>query len=359
MTSRLPVVLAALVVTLSAVAAPTAEACSTFCVNDGGTILFGKNYDWDVVDGLVMVNKRGVVKSGMTADNPAQWTSKYGSVTFNQYGREMPNGGINEAGLVIELMWLDETEYPAADSRGSVSNLQWVQYHLDVSASVEEVIAGDAEVRIAREGQARVHFLVADRTGARATVEFLEGKTVIHTGESLPVAALTNHTYDQSLAYLKRHAGFGGTTPIPGSQRSLDRYARAAAGIDAFAESTTEDAVEYAFDLLESIAQGDWTRWSIVYDLAGMRVYFRTVGNGRVRHFDVDEFDFSCESPVTILDVNADLEGDVTDRFEPYTLEANRSLIDRAFDQTDFLKDSPPLVREAMARFPLSTRCAP
>jgi choloylglycine hydrolase len=26
------------------------------------------------------------------------WTSRYGSITFNQYGREFPSGGINEKG---------------------------------------------------------------------------------------------------------------------------------------------------------------------------------------------------------------------------------------------------------------------
>jgi choloylglycine hydrolase len=28
------------------------------------------------------------------------WISKYGSITFNQYGREFPTGGMNEKGLV-------------------------------------------------------------------------------------------------------------------------------------------------------------------------------------------------------------------------------------------------------------------
>ena len=35
---------------------------------------------------------------------PASWVSKYGSVTFNQYGRELPTGGMNEAGLVVETI---------------------------------------------------------------------------------------------------------------------------------------------------------------------------------------------------------------------------------------------------------------
>jgi penicillin V acylase-like amidase (Ntn superfamily) len=43
--------------------------------------------------------------------NPAKWVSRYGSVTFNQYGCENPTGGMNEAGLVVEQMWLDESAY--------------------------------------------------------------------------------------------------------------------------------------------------------------------------------------------------------------------------------------------------------
>jgi len=72
------------------------RACTTFCYQDGGALVFGKNYDWNVEDGLVVVNKRGVVKTAMIERGPATWTSKYGSVTFNQYGREFPSGGINE-----------------------------------------------------------------------------------------------------------------------------------------------------------------------------------------------------------------------------------------------------------------------
>ena len=86
-------------------------ACTTFCSRE--PLLFGKNYDWSLGEGLLIVNKREVQKEALTEDRPARWTSRFGSVTFNQYGREFPNGGMNERGLVVELMWLDETEYPA------------------------------------------------------------------------------------------------------------------------------------------------------------------------------------------------------------------------------------------------------
>ena len=98
-----------------------ADACTTFCLRDDGRILFGKNYDWNVGDGLLVVNQRGIARQAdMPDDRPASWVSRYGSVTFNQYGRDFPSGGMNEAGLVIELMWLEGSRYPAPDQRPAV-----------------------------------------------------------------------------------------------------------------------------------------------------------------------------------------------------------------------------------------------
>jgi len=339
--------------------AQTAAACSTFCFDGRGGPVFGKNYDWDVSDGIVVVNKRGVHKVAMTADNPARWTSTYGSVTFNQYGREMPCGGINEVGLVVELMWLDETEYPTPDTRQALPNLQWVQYQLDRSETVADVIATDADVRISRRGEARVHFLVADRTGACAAIEFLDGRVVVHTGETMPFEALTNHTYDRSLTYLRRHSGFGGAVPPDDTRRSLDRFVRAASAVNAFAERAPDDGVDNAFDVLASVDQGSSTQWSIVYDIGAMRVHFRTYRQPAVRYFDVGAFDFSCESPVRLLDIDADLPGDVSGKFELYTLDANRALVGRSFRKTSFLRDVTTGELDAMARYPDLTRCEP
>ena len=120
----------ALIATLLVLAlAVPGSACTTFCLRDGGRIVFGKNYDWSVGDGLLVVNKRGVARKADAESDPrpASWTSKYGSVTFNQYGRDFPSGGMNEKGLAIELMWLEGSRYPAADARPGVDNLQWIQ----------------------------------------------------------------------------------------------------------------------------------------------------------------------------------------------------------------------------------------
>src|SRR5437763_15834564 len=88
-----------------------ASGCTTFCMASDGRFVFGANYDWDTGVGLIMVNKRNVAKDSGTG-RPAQWVSRFASITFNQYGRDYPTGGMNEAGLAIALMALDQTQYP-------------------------------------------------------------------------------------------------------------------------------------------------------------------------------------------------------------------------------------------------------
>ncbi|MCD4733203.1 hypothetical protein K8R78_03070, partial [bacterium] len=97
--------------------ASLAGACSTFLLANDEEIIFGRSYDFEVGDGMLVTNKYGVSKSAFMpySDVAATWVSRYGSLTFNQFGRETPQGGINDAGLVVELMWLEETTYSEAD----------------------------------------------------------------------------------------------------------------------------------------------------------------------------------------------------------------------------------------------------
>ncbi|HMK02730.1 MAG TPA: linear amide C-N hydrolase, partial [Ferruginibacter sp.] len=180
------------------------SACTTFCLNKNGHIIFGRNYDWVTGAGIVNTNQRGLFKTSMktSAGNTASWVSQYGSITFNQYGKEFPTGGMNEKGLVVELMWLDGTTYPAADGRPAMGVLQWIQYQLDNSATTADVIATDPKIRISEKGTP-IHYLVADAGGSVATIEFLDGKMVVHKDKDLPFPVLTNDSYASSLQTAK------------------------------------------------------------------------------------------------------------------------------------------------------------
>ena len=69
-----------------------AHPCTSFSFDNNGQIVIEKNYDWSIGEGLIIVNKRGVKKiaeqhRNLKSDKPARWTSKFGSVTFNQMGK--------------------------------------------------------------------------------------------------------------------------------------------------------------------------------------------------------------------------------------------------------------------------------
>jgi choloylglycine hydrolase len=336
-----------------------AFACTTFCLKGKGEVLFGGNYDWEVGDALVLVNKRGVAKTAtiIDSDNGAKWVSKYGSVTFNQYGRENPTGGMNEEGLVVQQMWLSDTEYPKVDARPAIGTQEWIQYLLDNSATSVEAIKNAEAVRI--ESEVKVHYLIDDNAGNAATVEFLKGMMVVHTGTNLAPPTLTNDTYDNSLNYAKQI-----DVAKASSNESLDRFTRAFKKTTDFEKRplTNEQAVAYAFEVLSDVAQKDrtetWTQWSIVYDQKRSRIYFRTKQSSQIKSVDIKAFDYSCGTPVKMLDMNAKEGGDVTAKFTDYTRKANRDLIERSFNGTSFLKSVTAMERVYMASYPESFKCS-
>jgi len=320
--------------------------------------IFGKNYDWSFLrDGLVIVNKRGVLKTAIKFKDeigqPASWTSKYGNVTFNQYGREIPMGGMNEAGLVVEMMSLNEAEYPVPDSRPYISSLQWIQYQLDNCSKVEEVIASDSQIRIPPTHYGPgTHYLVSDRAGDCASIEFLDGVMVLHTRETMPVKALANSSYAASVKYWEKAT----TLPSDHSPHSLHRFTRAANMVRNYDPKTSKSAVHYAFDILKKVVKGYQTRWSIVYDINNSCIFFRTDGNSKLRHFYLKRFDFSCKTPVKVLDINAALSGDVTEYFLDYTQQINRNLIGNAYKKTYFTDKTEEKI-DRISRYPESTVC--
>ena len=337
-----------------------AYSCSTFRIDHDNQFYFGRNYDWIVGHALLVVNKRGVKKtarlsSSLEEASPAVWTSKYGNVTFNQYGCGFPQGGINEAGLVVEAMMLPGALYPATDSRPGVGSPQWMQYQLDNHSTVDEVIASDSKIRIPRyrnKNMPGTHFLVSDKSGDCAVIEFLEGKMVVYTGDTMPVMALTNSRYAESLDYWKK-----GVAPEPDKYQSFTRFILAANMVRKYGARASRPPVDYAFDILSQVSDPVKTKWSVVYDQDNLRVHFITQTNKKIRTMDLNKFDFSCRTPVRVLDANADLAGDVTDKFQDYTQKINRDLIGASFAGTPFLMLVPDEELDRLSRYPDSMTC--
>lgn len=336
---------------------PSADACTAFLIKHPDGPLMAKNFDWDVGAGLLVINPRGLAKTAMVPEGakPARWTSRYGSLTFNQYGREFPLGGMNEVGLAMEVLWLDETEYPDPGGRRTLGPLQWVQYCLDSFRTVSDVVASASELAVS--GAAKLHFLACDPTSNCAVIEFLDGELVARGERTLPLPVLTNDTYTASLTYLNRTLGYGGEPVEPEGPGSLARYARAARGVHTVRSAGGDrPPVDAAFGVLADVAQPDLTRWSIVYELQKHRVSFRTAADPQTRSVDLDGLDLDCTAEPLMLDLAGDGAGDVTGRLVPYDPARNLEVLRAGFSANKITAPGEPAI-EAMATYPEGLVC--
>jgi len=306
-------------------------ACTSFCFNTPDGPIFATNLDLMTGDGHLFINRRGIAKTGYntsTLGETAEWVSLYGSVTFNLVGRELPWGGMNEAGLVVSTMQLNASRCPDADARPPLSEAGLVQYLLDTCASVQEALAVAQEVRLA-QNECGSHYLLGDEAGDCAAIEFLDGKFVSYHGETLPVRALANATYASGVTYLEQ-----GVVPADNPGESVERVAAAADKMKTFNPDGGVSPIDYSLAVLtETVVApkkwwSDWfnepyTRWHMVFDVAQRQIHFRTVDKAAVRRLSLAGLDFSCRAPLLMLDVNADLEGNIAGDFQPYDHDAN------------------------------------
>ena len=320
-------------VCLCFMALQNAIACTTFFINKNGQLVFGRNYDWVSGAGMVCTNLKGLNKTSVKTEdgNTITWVSRYGSITFNQYGKEFPTGGMNENGLVVELMWADGSQYPKADDRPVLGVLQWIQYQLDNNATIEEVIATDAKIRISQNNPP-LHYLIADAHGNAATIEFFNGKIVVHKGKDLPFPVLTNSPYVQSAKTAEDANILSGNTNFSFRDNSLQRFTKACSMVQQYQQNEiNKPVVDYAFDILNNVSQKDFTKWSIVYDLKNKKVYFKTANYPDIKSFTFNSFDFACTSKAKVMDMNQSLKGDINKNFKPFSNEINRAIMERGY----------------------------
>jgi len=299
--------------------------CTCSCLDHEGTCIFGQNFDFPFRKALLFVNKRNVVKAGWEpgiTGEVARWTSRYGSVTISQAGYQQPWGGMNEAGLMVGSMYHAAGGTTRVDARPTLSGGLWVQYQLDNSATVKDVIA--SEVKIRHFG-IFMHYLFCDRTGECAVIEHLDGKLVAHTGPTLPVKVAANDGYRDSLeAWRSRQPSDDAQVRFRDAADKVSELARSASARSQAPEpgaaSADVTAVQGAFDVQACVARPS-TVWTGVYDSKNMRVYFRTGHDPRIREIAFAKLDFSKATPVRMLDLDADLAGDISDRLPEYSHE--------------------------------------
>jgi choloylglycine hydrolase len=318
------------IITLAGIAfllAGASDACTTFLLDTPEGPVYGANLDLFIPgDGLVFINRRGIAKEGFQKNinsETAQWVSRYGSITFNLAGREFAFGGMNEAGLVVGSMELLDSKFPEPDERMPLTMGMWAQYVLDTCSTLDEVIACDKKVRI-EDSAPPVHFLISDSEGNCVTIEFFDGNLHYRRGDNLPVKALTNSTYDESLA--KYNAG-GPRWWQRDRGATFKRFCRAAERNRDFDPDGELNCIEYAFETLTRDVAAGHTKWSIVYHIPRREVWFRSVRSPEVKYVSLNDFDLSPDAPCLMMDVNLPAAWHVKDSFIPYDHDQNLQLL--------------------------------
>ena len=344
------------------------HSCSTFMLKKGPKLVVGHNLDsGHHTPGVVVVNKRGVKKQGKSwtelaygktiPNPPLKWISKYGSITFSKY-RDFPDGGMNEAGLFIAEMSLPGTVFPKDKSKPLLFMMLWMQYVLDNFKTVNQVIQSTHDLTV--DGW-NWHFFAADRKGNTAAIEFLDGRVVVHQGSMMPFPVLVNTKYELEIKRLKTYMGFGGDKQIDLNNKKQPVFVQGAWMVKNFS-SSQKPIVDYGFKIL-SVLGWSGTQWSYICDLRALKVYYKTKVSPTIKVLDFQSFDWSCRTPVKMLDIHAKLSGSVEKNFRDYSLKYNREFIRSVFVEGNFepvFTSHGSTLKDAITRFaayPESTTC--
>lgn len=325
-----------LLVLMSIMTMDATIACTTFVIHDDTNLVFGRNFDWDISSAMVVVNKKGLYKQAFVQppNVAATWISKYGSITFNQIGVDSPMGGMNEKGLVIAQMALFESKYPDKIEKEVVGELEWIQFQLDNSASLAEVIENNKNVQIVPVG-VPVHYMICDSDGNIGVVEFLNGELVITQGESITIPVCSNMYYNHSKSAIKSYEPYGGANPLPMQCGNVtDIVAIANSMIDKY--DTTENVIDYGFKILNTVSSSTRTQWSVVFDIHNQTINFKTLHNKDVRVLSLTDFNFDCDNSIPILNVHeskskSNMKSQFNDLTSAYYFDYKKALYDLYF----------------------------
>ena len=340
-----PVALAVAAVFATSLLTPAiSDACSraVYFGIDGQTVT-GRTMDWFVsdMDTNMWLYPRGLERTSNTR-TPFNWKSKYGSVVTTIYEGAAADG-MNEKGLVANLLYLAEAKYPAAaagDKRPTLPISAWVQYVLDSYATTAEAVEGlrKEEFRVvpivAPTGEpGTVHMSVSDASGDSAIFEFIDGKLTIHHGKQYQV--MTNSpVFSEQLPLASYWKAIGGSTMLPGTNRATDRFARLSYYInEATQTADPRRAVATVFSIMRNASVpigikipgqpniAD-TLWLTVSDQKNKVYYFQDTNSPSILWAKLNELDFKAGSgPRKLqLDGNPDIAGDQTRNFKPAAL---------------------------------------
>jgi hypothetical protein len=229
--------------------------CTVFAaLHPGGDLLLGRNFDWFnrptlllftyPPDGYASASLVDISYLGFSTDKPS-WSER-ARLLDAPY---LPFDGMNEHGLAVGMMAVPSAQPDHNPQRVTIDSLLVMRLFLDKARSVDEAINLLQQYNIDFEEGPPLHYLVADRSGNSAVLEFIDGETkVLRNEQSWQVA--TNFL-------------LSGFSP-DGAKSQCPRYARV---YDTLKQAEGRLSQQAALDLLQDVSQ-DITMWSVVYNLS-------------------------------------------------------------------------------------------
>jgi hypothetical protein len=238
-------------------------ACSLFAaLGNAENRLFGRNFDWRYSPALLLFTDRpaagGYASVSMvdiaylgfddrTVDLTALPLAERRSLLD---ARSWPFDGMNEVGVAVGMAAVPSADERHDPGKPTTDSLEVMRTILDRAGSVDEAVAILGQYNIDWEGGPPLHYLVADRSGRAALVEFHGGRIVVLPNAG-PWHATTNFT---------RSAVAGDAAgQCPRYDTLVRRLIDAGGALNPRA----------ALDLLHAVAQTESaTQWSVVYDMS-------------------------------------------------------------------------------------------
>ncbi|MGF1735822.1 linear amide C-N hydrolase [Photobacterium satsumensis] len=334
--------------------------CSALGLIATENTVLGVNYDFLFDHGLVVLNPRHVNKCDkLPLGKRLYWKSLYGSVTLVQFGCELPSGGMNEMGLSIHLLEQRDAVYPPLDkSERVLSELQWIQYQLDMSQSVKDVVASLEHVKL-QSHFIDLHYVVADSVGQAAVIEFVDGQIEVTRYDAGHSLVLTNH----SLAKCKLNQGEAGKIA---ESASLSRFFQLKDMSSSYQQCW--DPESFIFNCLNdvAIAGKQWesdsklntlrgvgrfrTCWQVLFFPAKKTMKFNHYANGNGFEISLADWDFSVIQSRMSGEFNLLPSDGEKLNLTRYTQDENRRIVETSYQP--YRRYFPDQFVEEIVRFP-------
>ena len=303
------------------------QACSRVLYHgEDGIVITGRTMDWfEDMHTSLWAFPAGMDRDGRAGRNSFSWTSQYGSVIASGYDNSTADG-MNERGLVANILWLAESVYPPYDgTRPGLSLSLWAQYVLDTYATVEEAVSGLREEEFVprtppvpgRDQDATVHLSLSDAAGDSAIIEYIDGNLAIHHDRS-SIVMTNSPQYEKQLALNEYWTRSGSPQDLPGSVQAPDRFARAWYYISHLPKTgDIQAAVAGVFSVIRNVsvpfgvqAPGQphisTTIWRTVADHKRRVYFFESTMTPNIFWVEFEHIDLSPGAPVRMLPVRPD-----------------------------------------------------